>query len=72
MLSVHLSLAATAVVALGFAGAANPFAPELIRDRVWRTHTQLELATVEYVAWFNTQRLHSSLANIPPIEHEAN
>jgi putative transposase len=26
---------------------------ELIADRVWRTNTQLELAIVEYVAWFN-------------------
>ena len=43
---------------------------ELIADRVWRTHAQLELATVDYVAWFNTRRLHSSLANIPPVEHE--
>jgi len=43
---------------------------ELIADRVWRTNTQLELAIVEYVAWFNTRRLHSSLGNIPPIEHE--
>ena len=43
---------------------------ELIADRVWRTSTQLELAIVEYVAWFNTRRLHSSLGNIPPIEHE--
>jgi hypothetical protein len=31
---------------------------------------QLELATVDYVAWFNTRRLHSSLGNRPPIEHE--
>ena len=43
---------------------------ELIADRVWKTNTQLELAIVEYVAWFNTRRLHSSLGNIPPIEHE--
>jgi hypothetical protein len=27
------------------------FKTELIRDRVWRTRTRLELATVEYVAW---------------------
>ncbi|HUJ81800.1 MAG TPA: IS3 family transposase [Candidatus Acidoferrales bacterium] len=43
---------------------------ELIADRVWKTNTQLELAIVEYVAWFNTRRLHSSLGNIPPVEHE--
>lgn len=43
---------------------------ELISDRVWRTNTQLEFAILEYVAWFNTRRLHSSLGNIPPVEHE--
>jgi hypothetical protein len=36
---------------------------------VWRSHAQLELATVDYVACFNTRRLHSSLGNIPPVEH---
>jgi putative transposase len=50
----------------------DSYKTELIADRVWRTHAQLELATIEYVAWFNTCRLHSSLANIPPIEYEAN
>ena len=48
----------------------DSYKTELIADRVWRTHTQLELATVEYVAWFNTRRLHSALGNIPPHEHE--
>jgi putative transposase len=48
----------------------DSFKTELIADRVWRTHTQLELAVVEYVAWFNHVRLHSSLSNIPPAEHE--
>lgn len=48
----------------------DSFKTELIHDRVWRSRTQLELAVVEYVAWFNTVRLHSSLGNIPPIEHE--
>ncbi|MDQ2897880.1 MAG: integrase core domain-containing protein, partial [Actinomycetota bacterium] len=48
----------------------DSFKTELINDRAWRTRTQLELAVVEYVAWFNTVRLHSSLGNIPPVEHE--
>jgi transposase InsO family protein len=39
---------------------------ELIGDRVWRSHAQLELATVDYVAWFNPRRLHSSLATSRP------
>ena len=43
---------------------------ELIADRVWKTNTQLELAIVEYVGWFNSRRLHSSLGNIPPLERE--
>ena len=49
----------------------DSFKTELIRDRVWRTNTQLELAIVEYVAWFNTTRLHSALGYRPPIEYQA-
>ena len=49
----------------------DSFKTELIADRVWRTQTQLELAIVAYVGWFNHQRLHSALGDIPPAEHEA-
>jgi putative transposase len=49
----------------------DSFKTELIADRVWRTRSQLELAIVEYVAWFNTGRLHESLGDIPPAEFEA-
>jgi transposase InsO family protein len=48
----------------------DTFKTELIADRVWRTRTQLELAIVEWVAWFNTDRLHESLNDIPPAEFE--
>ena len=48
----------------------DSFKTELIRDRVWRTRTQLELAIVEYVAWFNTERLHTSIGGLPPTEYE--
>ncbi len=48
----------------------DSFKTELIRDRVWRTRSQLELAVVEYVAWFNTERLHTSLGGVPPAEFE--
>ncbi len=48
----------------------DSFKTELIRDRVWRTRSQLELAIVEYVAWFNTERLHTSLGGVPPAEYE--
>ena len=49
----------------------DSFKTELIKDRVWHSNTKLELAIVEYVAWFNTRRLHSSIGNRPPAEHEA-
>jgi hypothetical protein len=50
----------------------DSFKTELIRDRVWRTRVDLELAVVEYVAWFNHRRLHSSIGDVPPSEYEAN
>jgi putative transposase len=49
----------------------DSFKTELIADRVWRSRSQLELAIVEYVAWFNDQRLHQSLGDLPPAEFEA-
>lgn len=49
----------------------DTFKTELIRDRVWRTRSQLELAVVEYISWFNHDRLHESLGDIPPVEYEA-
>lgn len=48
----------------------DTFKTELIADRVWRTRTQLELAIVEWVAWFNNDRLHESLGDRPPAEVE--
>jgi putative transposase len=48
----------------------DSFKTELIRDRVWRTRSQLELAVVEYVGWYNAARLHENLGDIPPIEYE--
>ncbi len=49
----------------------DSFKTELIADRVWRTRAQLELAVVEYISWFNHDRLHQALADIPPVEFEA-
>jgi putative transposase len=48
----------------------DSYKTELIADRVWRTRSQLELATVEYLGWFNHARLHEALGDIPPIEFE--
>lgn len=49
----------------------DSFKTELIKDRVWQSRSQLELAILEYVAWFNNDRLHESLDDRPPVEIEA-
>ncbi len=48
----------------------DTFKTELVADRVWRSRSQLELAVVEYVSWFNHERLHESLGDVPPAELE--
>jgi putative transposase len=48
----------------------DSYKTELIADRVWRSRAQLELATVAYIGWFNHDRLHESLGDIPPVEFE--
>ena len=48
----------------------DSFKTELIADRVWTSRSHLELAIVEYVAWFNNGRLHEALDDRPPIEIE--
>ena len=45
---------------------------ELVHRRgPWRSHNQLELATLEWVDWFNNRRLLEPIGNIPPAEAEA-
>ena len=41
------------------------------KHRPWRTVEQVELATLEWVWWFNNQRLHSELDYRTPAEVEA-
>jgi putative transposase len=48
----------------------DSFKTELIADRIWATRSQLELAIIEYVAWFNNERLHETLDDRPPREVE--
>jgi putative transposase len=48
----------------------DSFKTELIADRVWRTRSQMELAILEYIAWFNNTRLHENLGDRPPREIE--
>jgi putative transposase len=43
---------------------------ELIRRRgPWRGIDHVELATLEWVDWFNSRRLHSACGHIPPAEY---
>jgi putative transposase len=48
------------------------FKTELIKPRgPWRTAEQVEVATLEYVDWFNFRRLYETCGDIPPAELEA-
>ena len=45
---------------------------ELITMRgPWRTVDDVELATLGWVHWWNTTRLHSAIGHVPPVEFEA-
>jgi putative transposase len=44
---------------------------ELIRRRgPWRNLDQVEIATLEWVDWYNQRRLHTACGNVPPAEYE--
>ncbi|MFF2936855.1 integrase core domain-containing protein [Streptomyces mirabilis] len=46
---------------------------ELIKPRKpWHGLADIELATAEWIDWFNNQRLHTAIGDIPPHEHETN
>ena len=49
----------------------DSFKTELVATGSFRSRSQLELAVVEYISWFNNDRLHESLGDIPPAEFEA-
>ena len=47
------------------------FKTELIKPRgPWRTAEQVEIATLDYVDWFNNRRLYEACGDIPPAELE--
>ncbi|MET9465946.1 integrase core domain-containing protein [Streptomyces sp. NPDC006544] len=49
------------------------FKTELIKPgRPWKTLTQVELATAEWIDWYCHRRLHGGIGHIPPVEDEAN
>jgi transposase InsO family protein len=44
---------------------------ELIKRRgSWRTLTDVELGTAEWIDWYNNRRLHGEIGHVPPIEYE--
>jgi hypothetical protein len=46
---------------------------ELIeREGPWHNVRDVALATMEWVSWYNSHRLHSACGNIPPKEFEDN
>ena len=47
------------------------FKAELVRNHgPWRGIDDLEIATAEYIDWFNHQRLHGEIGMVPPAEKE--
>ena len=42
----------------------------IYRRRSWRSHSEVELATLEWVDWFNNRRLLGPIGDIPPAEAE--
>ena len=45
---------------------------ELIKRRgPWRTLTDVELGTAEWIDWYNNRRLHGEIGHVPPVEYEA-
>jgi putative transposase len=44
---------------------------EVIHRRSWQSLEQVELATAEWVDWWNHCRLHSAIDDLPPIAYEA-
>ena len=48
------------------------FKTEVVHPRgPWRTREAAELATLEWVDWFNHRRLLEPIGNVPPAEAEA-
>ncbi|MFD8514385.1 IS3 family transposase [Streptomyces antimycoticus] len=46
---------------------------ELIKpQQPWKSLSQVELATAEWVDWYNHRRLHGEIGHVPPAEYEAN
>ncbi|WP_405680233.1 integrase core domain-containing protein [Streptomyces sp. NBC_01238] len=49
------------------------FKTELIKPgRPWKTLSQVELATAEWIDWYCHRRLHGQIGHVPPVEYETN
>ncbi|MFD1313901.1 IS3 family transposase, partial [Streptomyces kaempferi] len=49
------------------------FKTELIKPRrPWKTLSEVELDTAEWVDWYCHRRLHGEIGHIPPVEYETN
>ncbi|NYE31235.1 putative transposase [Rhodanobacter sp. K2T2] len=44
---------------------------EVIHRQSWKNRETVELATLDWIHWFNHQRLLGPIGNIPPAEAEA-
>ena len=42
------------------------------RREPWRGREDVEFATLEWVHWYNTQRLLEPIGNVAPVEYEMN
>ena len=42
----------------------------VFHDGPYKTIADVEYATAGWVDWYNNRRLHSTLGNVPPVEHE--
>jgi putative transposase len=59
--------------AMGAEAYNSTFKAELVRNNgPWRDIDDLQIATMEYVDWYNHRRLHGELGRIPPVEYETN
>jgi putative transposase len=37
---------------------------------LWRTRAQLETEIIDWIYWYNEQRLHKQIGDLPPTEYE--
>jgi len=62
-LTIYRSINAMAESIIGL------YKTEVIRRRgPWRSLDDVEIATLEWVDWFNNRRLFEALGNVPPAE----